>query len=120
MSDQPTSRAEPLEALSRVKEAEAEAGRTVRAAREKESVQILEELQEEIRKLRDRHLSEAKAQADRRTRERIREAEDEARKIQDAAEAEAEKLRSSAASLVPDAVAKTAAKIAEIIQDRPL
>lgn len=120
MSDQTTRRTEPLEALSRVKEAEAEADRIVRDARENESVQILQELQEEIQKLREQRLSDARAQAEQRLQERIREAQAEARDIGKDAEAEAARLRSVAASQIPDAVAKTATKIAEIIKDRPL
>lgn len=120
MSDKDSSRTKPLEALSRVKEAEVEADRIVRAAREQESVQILEDLQAEIQKLRETRLADARARADRHAQERVRKAEEEAREISKTAEAEAEELRRSAEPQIRDAVARTVTKIAEIIQNRPL
>lgn len=110
----------PQEAIQRVKQAETEARRIVQNAREQESVQILQQAREESSRVREKHLSQARERAAQQRSELIEEAEAEARKIRGEAEQEAGDLRKAAEPLIPGAVAKTADKIAALLQDRPV
>lgn len=109
----------PQEALSKVKEAEAEAGRLVQDAREKESVQILQDAQDEAHKTREALLSEARKTAEEQKTAAVQNAEAEAMQIRQDSEVEIQSLRKAVEPLKAEAVAKTVEKIAALLGNRP-
>ena len=119
MSQEQSRHPGPQDAIQRVKQAETEARRIVQNARNQESVQILQQAQEESSLTREEHLSRARERAAQQKSALIAEAQAEAGKIQADAEQEAGALRKAALPLIPGAVAKTMDKIAALLQDKP-
>lgn len=110
----------PQEALSKVKEAEVEAGRLVQEARENESAQILLDAQEEARKAHEALLSKARKTAEEQKSAAVQNAEAEALQIRQETEAEIQSLRKAVEPLKAEAVAKTVEKIAALLGNRPV
>ncbi len=109
---------EPSEILEKIKAAEAEAGRIVQEASEREAVRIQQKARDESRALRDKLLSEAEDRAKRNQADRLRQAEKEAQIIRGETEKLAEGLRSRVAPLIPDAVVSTKSKITRVLRDK--
>ncbi len=118
MSHEKTRHPGPQEAIKRVQQAEAEGRRIVQNAREQESVQILQKAQESAQKAREELLAQAREQARQHRKSLIEQAEAEASKTHSESEKEAGALRKAAKPVVPEAVSKTAAKIAAILHQR--
>ena len=108
----------PQEAIQRVQQAEAEGRRIVQNAREQESAQIMQQAEESTQKARDELLAESREQARQQRASLIEQAKAEAGEIYTESEQEAESLRKAAESLVPEAIAKTADKIAALLRQR--
>jgi vacuolar-type H+-ATPase subunit H len=109
---------EPLEILEKIKAAEAEAGRIVQEAKEREAVRIQQKALDESRALREKLLAEAGERAKQNQADRLRQAEKEARMIRRETEELAAELRSRAEPLIPDAVAGTRSKITQVLKDK--
>ena len=108
----------PQDAIQRVQQAEAEGRRIVQNAREQESAQILQQAEESAQKTRDELLAQAREQARQQRSSLIAQAEEEAGKIHAESERVAGSLRVAAESLISEAVAKTAEKIAALLRQR--
>lgn len=107
---------EPQDALNLIKDAEAEAKKTIQEAREKDSMRIIHEAQEEARKIIEDHLSGIRDKARNARLTLIRQAEKEAEEIRKNAEEEAMALRKKTEILMPEAVRKTANKISDLLK----
>ncbi len=109
---------EPLDVLEKIKAAEAEAGRIVQEAREREAVSIQKKALDESRALRERLLSEAGDEAQRNQADRLRQAEKESQAIRRKTEKMAEELKGRVEPLIPDAVTHTKSKITSILKEK--
>ena len=106
----------PEEAIRRIQEADSEGRHIVRNAREQEAAQILQDAQEAAQKSRDGILAQAREKARQQREALLAQAQAEAEKIHAESEQDAASLRKAAGSLVPEAVARTAEKIAGLIR----
>ncbi len=120
MSQNQSRYSSPQEALSKVKEAEAKAGLLVQNARDTESVQILQDAQEDAHKVREALLSEARRSAEQQKTTAVKNAEAEALRIRQETEAELQSLRKAVEPLIPGAVTKTKEKIVLLLGNRPV
>lgn len=108
----------PLEALQKIKDEEEKARSLILAARDTEAVEIVQAAQEEARTLVQKLLEEARLNAAEKRQEIVQAAEVEADEIRRSSEEEASALRENAVSLLEGAVAKTAHRIQEYLQER--
>ncbi len=99
------------DALKRIKEAEEKARNIVQEAREKTSVEIIQDAHQEAEKIKERHLNRARKKAEERKSAIIQEAAREAEEIREKAEQEivsikkqAEKAMSKAVSHISDRI----------------
>ncbi len=107
---------EALEALQKIKQAEAEARKIIHDARENMSLKIIQDAHNEAEQIKKRVLDEARKAADKQKEAIIREARDKVRRINDETQAEIENLRKKSAAVKDDVVAKVAARIRKTIE----
>jgi vacuolar-type H+-ATPase subunit H len=119
MSNEQYRTIDPVGALKKVREAEAAAERVVKKARDEEAVRILQEAQDESRRIRESLLAEAREKAGSDRSGQVRKAEAEAQKVREETEKMAEKIRAEATPLIPEAVKATASRIAEQLKQGP-
>ncbi|MDD8016147.1 MAG: hypothetical protein PHX45_10685 [Acidobacteriota bacterium] len=105
-----------LEALQRIKDAEAGARVTVREAREKLAAEILQESYSDAQRIKSEALAAARRDGELRKTALIESAAQEASAIRKATEEEKVRIRKSAEPLIPAAVEETAGKIKRILE----
>jgi vacuolar-type H+-ATPase subunit H len=107
---------EALEALQKIKQAEAEARKIIHDARENTSVKIIQDAYDEAEQIKKRVLDEARKDAHQKKEAIIREAQDKVQRINDQTQAEIEHLREKSATVRDEVVAKVAASIRKTIE----
>jgi vacuolar-type H+-ATPase subunit H len=105
-----------LQALEKVKDAEARARRIVREAQEKISAQIIKDASEESERIKQDHLVRVKEAAEAKKKAVLAAALKEAEKIGIRAETEAAALRQKAAASKAEAVKKVTRRIKELLE----
>jgi vacuolar-type H+-ATPase subunit H len=112
MSDEPQKNL-ALDALQKIKDAEAEACRIVQEAREKTSAKIIQDAYKEADQIKERLLEEARKQAKEKKDSIIQDAEIEVEQIVEEARSEIDRLR----KIPADTRARAIAKVAESIRN---
>jgi V/A-type H+-transporting ATPase subunit G/H len=95
-----------LEALQKIKEAEAEAKKIILEAREKTSVKIIDDADKDADQIRERILDEARREAREKKNSIIQEAQDEVKRIAEETQSEIDRLHKRSASAKSKAVAR--------------
>ncbi len=106
---------EAFEALQKIKRAEDKAKDIIQEAREKTSLQIVQDAYEEAEKIKMQILKEAKEKAARKKKEIIERAEKEQKKIQKETDQEISELHRNTRSLMPKAVEKIGKKVEQFL-----
>jgi vacuolar-type H+-ATPase subunit H len=105
-----------LDALQKIKEAEAEAGKIIQDAREKKSVKIIQDAYKEADDIKERLIAEARKQAQEKKKSIIQDAHIEVGKIKEETQAEIDRLRQISADTRTQAIVKVADRIRSAIQ----
>ena len=105
-----------LDALQKIKEAEAEARKIVRDAREKMSVKIIQDAHKDAEQIKERMLAEARKKAQEKKKSIIQDAQNEVKDIEKEAKAEIDRLQRISADTRAQAIAKVAASIRSAIE----
>jgi vacuolar-type H+-ATPase subunit H len=100
-----------LEALQKIKEAEAEARKIVQDAREKTSVKIVQDAYKDAEQIKERVLMEARKEAQEKKKSIIQDAHNEVKDIEKEIKAEIDRLQSVSADTRTQAITKVAASI---------
>jgi vacuolar-type H+-ATPase subunit H len=115
MSDEPKNNL-ALDALQKIKEAEAEAQKIIQEAREKTSVKIIQDAHKDADEIKERMLGEARDQARKRKISIIQDAQVEVGKIAEETQAEIDRIRDMTANTKSRAIEKVAANIRSAIE----
>lgn len=105
-----------LDALQKIKEAEAEARKIVRDAREKTSVKIIQDAHKDAEQIKERVLAEARKKAQEKKRSIIQDAQNKVKDIEKEAMQEIDRLQRISADTRTQAIAKVAAGIRSAIE----
>ena len=114
MKKQPQ-KGEALEALRKIKQTEAKARGIIKDAREKTALEIIQDANDEARKIKERQLNDARKGAEEKRKVIVQKALSEAEKIRNKAEEEAHSQRKRAEREIPDAITKVANKMRQFL-----
>jgi len=116
MSDGPE-KSLALEALQKIKEAEAEAEKIVLEAREKTSVKIIDDAHKDAEQIKEHILDETRGEAREKKSSIIQKAQDEVKRIAEETQSEIDRLQKGSTDARSKAVAKVASYIRSAIKE---
>lgn len=105
-----------LDALQKIKEAEAEARKIVQDAREKTSVKIIQDAYKDAEQIKERMLMEARKDAQEKRESIIQDAQNEVKDIEKEIKTEIDRLQRISANTRTQAITKVAASIRSAIE----
>lgn len=105
-----------VNALQRIRKAEEKARRIIQEAREKKAAKIIQDANDEVKKIKERHLDRARKKAEEKKRIIIQQAAKEAEEIRKNAEEEAVSLKIMAEKAMTKAVNQASEKIKKLIE----
>ena len=116
MKKQPQ-KGEALEALRKIKQTEEKARGIIKNAREKTALEIMQDANDEARKIKEKQLNDARKGAEEKRKVIVQKALNEAEKIKNKAAEEASAQRKRAEREMPDAITKVANKMRQFLSE---
>lgn len=107
---------EALQALQKIKEAEAEARKIIHDAHENTSLKIIQDARKEAIQIEERVLDNARKEALRKKEAIVQDAQSEVRRINQETQEEIARLQEKSAAVKEEVIAKVAARIRETIE----
>lgn len=105
-----------LKALEKIKKAEAHARDLLKEAKEHTSIKVIQDAQEEAKRIIDQLISDARNKAKAIREDVLRKAEHEASRVREETQTDAENLRTNSKRFVPEAVEKVSKEIKSYMQ----